>query len=697
MYPSLEELVVASGEAVRPTERLNAWEAAEKFWHLSGQGSKNGRYCIDSTPYLREPMEMLDSLEHTAMCFVGPARTGKSAMAMGWICETVMCDPSDMMIINMTQNSAKDLSKADLTRMFGRSPELKSRLVPGRQNDNVHNKFFSSGMRLLISWPSITELSGKTIPRLWLFDYDRDDGYKNVGGEGPAFPLARKRSQTFGRYGMTGVESSPGVDVEDPKWIAKTPHQAPPVKEGILSIYNQGDRRRFYWECPQCHDAFEPDWPLFSYPESADPMESAEQVVLVCPHCGFWIKQGQRDELNLGGKWVRDNMIWVPQENRIVALPGKSPIRSDIASYWMKSPPAYFTTWKELVLRYLQAERHFEETGDEGTLKTFTNLDLGLPYTPKGRISDRVPEELKERAEDWGATQEVPTVPEGVRFLVAAVDVQARSFVVQVHGVAPGGDIVVIDGFKVRKSRRLDSAGEHLTVDPGAYQEDWDQLIEDVIEKTYPLGDGSGRKMSIMLTVSDSQGEQGVASQALNFWRRLKKAGQGHHRRFALVKGVALPAAPTVRFDYPESVRKDRHSGARGDVPMLFLNSNKLKDQLSNILSRTDEEGGMIRFPSWMPDWFYTQLTVEVRVDGKWINPRRRRNEAWDGSKSRAVADLPRQRNQLGEPAELGRAVEQERLRLRRKRSAGIRAEDGEKVPPRSWVRPRIRQVSHRS
>jgi len=628
---TLERLLVSSVDSLRPPERLNAWQAAEKYWHLSGIGSRKGRYCIDSTPYLREPMEVLDSLEYRAMCLVGPARTGKSAMAMGWICKTVMCDPTDMRVFNMTQDSAKDLSKGDIKRMFEREPALKNALR-SNQDDNVHDKYFKNGMRLLIKWPSITELSGNTTQRIWLFDYDRGDGYKNVGGEGPAFPLARKRTQTYGRFGMVGVESSPGVDVEDPKFIPETPHQAPPIKTGIISIYNQGDRRRFYWECPQCHGAFEPDWPLFSYPQSEDPMESAEQVVLVCPHCGFWITQSMRDELNLGGTWVRDNMVWIPEEKKIVVLNGRKPIRSDIASFWMKSPPAFFASWKELVLRYIQAERHLNETGEEGPLKTVFNLDLGLPYVSRARVSDRVPEELKDRAENWGATEEVPTVPEDVRALIACVDVQARSFVVQVHGIAVGGDIVVIDGFKIRKSKtRFDKDGDPLPIEPGSYSEDWDQLIEDVIERSYPLGDGSGRKMSIMLTVSDSQGQTGVAPQALEFWRRLRKSEEGHHRRFALVKGTPNRQAPMVKFDYPgETVRKDRNSGARGDVPMLFLNSNKLKDQLSNLLGRT-EPGGMIRWPDWIPDWFYTQLCAEVRSDdGKWENPRKRRNESWD-------------------------------------------------------------------
>ncbi len=52
---------------------------------------------------------------------------------------------------------------------------------------NVHDISFISGQRLLIKWPTITELSGKTVPRVVFMDNDRmpDD----IDGEGPAFYL----------------------------------------------------------------------------------------------------------------------------------------------------------------------------------------------------------------------------------------------------------------------------------------------------------------------------------------------------------------------------------------------------------------------------------------------------------------------------------------------------------------------------
>lgn len=632
IFPALEDMILPAFEAVRPTENLTVAEAGERYHIVRSPGSHAGPYSNAKTPYMREPQEMLTSLDHTGMIFVGPARTGKSVTALNWLAHTSIVDPTDMMYVNMTQASARDWSMGDLAKMLRDSPEVRSRLRPGRQNDNVHDKKFTSGMRLLIKWPTISELSGKTSPRNWIFDYDRipDD----IDGEGNAYDLLKKRAQTFGRFGMTVAESSPGREVENAKWIPQSLHEAPPTK-GILELYNRGDRRRWYWKCPHCAETFEPSFARLQWPKSDDITESAEAVVMVCPANGCIMEQTDKIELNLNGRWVRDGMIWLPS-GEIVDRPGMRGTRSEIASFWLKGPAAAYQNWPSLVTNFLRAEKAFESSGDEEPLKTTTNVDQGDPYTPKSRQAERLPEDLKNKAEDWGSTAENPTVPPGVRFLIATVDVQARAFVVQVHGFADSGDIVIIDAFKVRKSARVDEDGDKLPIDPAAYAEDWDALETQVMEKTYALGDGSGRRMQIRLSGSDSGGREGVTFNAYEFWKRLRKKEGGPHRRFALMKGNPSLNAPRAFVSWPDTNRKDKTSNARGEVPVVMLNSNQLKDQVGAMLSRRVAEadeatgGGMIRFPSWLEDFIYQQLTNEIRTARGWENPAKRRNESFD-------------------------------------------------------------------
>jgi phage terminase large subunit GpA-like protein len=624
LYQSLQHMVKDLAVMVRPADRVTVSEWAAKNRYLNNPGSFVGFWDNDVAPYLIEPMNETSSLSYTGMIFVGPARTGKSDMFFNYLGYTADCDPADMMLIHMTQNTARDWSQRDLGRFFRQTKAAGDALIPGRQNDNVHDKKFKSGMNLLIKWPVITELSGKTIPRLWLMDYDRMP--EDIGGEGNPFDLARKRAQTLKRFGMCVAESSPGHEIDDPNWLAKSPNEAPPTK-GLLALYNRGDRRRWQWPCPQCGEHFEADFEHFSYPDlgSEDFMEAAEQVTLTAPCCGYPIEPSLKRELNIAGRWVKDGMVWTPEGN----MEGR-PRRTDIASFWLKGPAAAFQDWSSLVLKYLQAKKEYDDTGSEEALKVTTNTDQGKPYLPQSIRSERLPEHLKARAKPWGGTADDPIVPEGVRFLIATIDVQKNAFVVQVHGFGLGGDIWIIDMFKIRRSEtRFNDDGERELIDPAAYAEDWSAITTQVLDKTYPLADGSGR-MAIKATGCDSGGRAGVTANAYDYWRLLRDTRDDNsHIRFQLIKGDSSPRAPRIRLEYPDSQKKDKRSMARGDIPVLLINTNIVKDQVSGKLNR-DDAGGMVNYPDWSPDWLYAQLCAEIRTAKGWENPRGRRNEAWD-------------------------------------------------------------------
>ncbi len=637
-FDTLESLVVESAASARPPERLTVAEAAERYRRLNNPGAYVGPLKNDLTPYLIEPMNTLQSLDFTGMVFSGPAQCAKTEMFLNWLSYSACCDPADMMLVQTSQTTARDFSMRRIDRMHRNSPDVGARLAPGKSSDNTFDKHYKSGMLLSLSWPTINELSGKPIPRLFLTDFDRMP--EDVDGEGNPFDLARKRGTTFGRYMMCAAESSPGYMVDNPKWTRRTAHEAPPTK-GILALYNRGDRRRWYWDCINCHAKFEPEFSLLQWPDSHDKMECAEQAAMVCPHCEFRYHHdpstgspGKR-EMNLSGRWVRDGMVWTP-DGQLVG----TPMRSDIASFWLKGVAASFASWKTLVFNWLAANEDYENSGSEEALKTTVNTDQGDAYVPKSMANDRVPETIKSEAKPLG----FKTVPAPVRFLIATVDVQKNRFVVQVHGIALNGDIYVIDRFDVKKSKRPDEdAGGFLWVNPGAYPEDWKLLAEEVMAKTYPLADSSGRRMAVKLTLCDSGGKAGVTSNAYDFVRWLRTGDtegdneQGEYQwapgmagRFLLLKGDTVRSAPRVRVSHPDSQRKDRNAGARGEIPVLMLNTNTLKDGVDNRLDRK-AQGGRFWFPDWLDDNFYIELTVEVKDPAKgWINPKNYRNESWD-------------------------------------------------------------------
>jgi hypothetical protein len=197
----------------------------------------------------------------------------------GWASHVIVNDPGDMLIVQMTQDKAREYSKTRIDRMLRNSPNLAALKSSSTQDDNTHDKLFRHGMWLRIGWPTVSQLSSSDYRYVAETDYDRMP--QDVDGEGSPFALGRKRTTTFLSRGMCLVESSPGFDIQDPNHTQVTAHEAPPT-DGIMSIYNQGDRRRWYWKCRDCRDWFEaaPGLSLFNLPPRKHLLEMVREADL---------------------------------------------------------------------------------------------------------------------------------------------------------------------------------------------------------------------------------------------------------------------------------------------------------------------------------------------------------------------------------------------------------------------------------
>jgi len=620
-YDSIGEIICDLSQMLSPPENLTVAQAAAKYRYINQPGAYIGPWKNATVPYMVEPMNTFVSRRYSGMVFVGGAQVGKTdSLIINTLLYSIKVDPMDMMLVCPTMLDARDFGIRRIDRLHRHSEEIGQMLLPTADADNRFDKQYTTGMLFTLSWPTPSQLAGKPIGRIVLTDRDRmpDD----VDGDGEPFDLASKRTTTFGSYAMTVAESSPSREVLNLKWIPQSPHEAPPCK-GILSLYNRGDRRRWYWPCTHCGEYFEGMFKHLIWDNDVvgTNQDKAATTRMACPHCGVLIHPDERNEMQFWGTWIKDGQ-GITADGRIF---GPEP-RTSIASFWLRGVAAAFTTWKTLVENYLNANDEFARTGSEEALKKFYNNDLGEPYYPKSAHDTRLPEVLKSRAEKLGERK----VPMGVRFLIATIDVQKNSFVVEVKGIQPGlkFDMVLVDRFEIRKSKRTDMDGEHLWVKPNTYVEDWDEITEHVIDKEYELDDGSGRMMAIRFVGCDSGGRAGVTSMAYAYYRNLRE--QNKHRRFILLKGDTLPNHPRARIVYPDSAKKDMKAGARGDIPLLMLNVNQLKDDLDGRLDCMEPGKGMYRFPEWLSDSWFSELCTEIRTDKGWQNPSNGRNEAWD-------------------------------------------------------------------
>lgn len=627
-----ERDICASFSAFKPPRRIPVSQSAAENLFLKQPGGVPGLWNPAETPYMIEPMDMLGSRRHEAVCFVGPARTGKTAaLLLGYMAHAVVNDPGDMLMIQMTQDKAREFSKTDIDRAILYSENIKA-LMGGRQDDNTHDKLFRHGMWLRIAWPTASNVAGTTYRYALITDIDRMENAENVDGEGPLYNLALKRTQTFMSRGMCLVESSPGIELTDPHWAPVTPHEAPPTT-GVLGIYNQSDRRRLYWKCLHCDAWFEasPGLNLFRLPSEDVLLEIVREADLeamanehnriVCPHCHEAMGPRSKPTLNARHRWLADGLMLTKKDELV-----GTPMTSSIAGYWLGGVAAAYQSWRSIILRYLQGLRAYALNGSEQTLKATTNTDQGMPYMPMHlREAASASSDPGSRKEDF----ERYVLPDETRFVVATVDIQGGKnarFVVQVHAVGPHKEKWIVDRFNITESEREGVGGGKAPIDPARYVEDWDTITEQVVRKTYRTKT-DGVEMRVKLTVVDSGGEEGVTERAYAWFRKIRKAGMG--LRVMLIKGKGVAAKtqiPLIR----ESLVGNRNPKEKGDIPLYTINSNMVKDTVNNGLRRVTHGPGYVHIPKWLPQSFIDELNSEVRnQDGTWTQVRAR-NEAFD-------------------------------------------------------------------
>lgn len=611
----------------RPVNKSPVLAADEGLW--ISDGTDVTKFLSSQVPYIREPMECLSRRIYEAVILMGPARSGKTkGLVEGWINYTVTQAPGDMLLIYSTKKKAESMSKKDLARCFAATEEI-NKLRTGRKSDDTLTfKHFLNGMNLSLDSATESSLSAETFRYAGCSDYDRaDDG---VGQEGSKFQLMLKRIQNAKSSGMAMAESSPGRLVRQPKSPAELgPHEAQPCG-GIAQLYNQGDRRRFYWQCDDCGFWFLPDFETLHWEDKySDPQDVAKSTYCQCPRCLHRIDEHQKQEKSLAARWFREGAVdsfgeEVTDEDKIR--------QSKWASFGFEGVVAAYQSWENLVYRYLTAQTLYEDSGDEDSLMSFYNIDVGRPYILQIEGKDIGVHELMEKAKGNPYLRGV--VPVGGRFLIMSIDVQGGKsnarFVVQAQVFGEGLQRWVIDRFEILTTPHRN--GDRIN--PAIYAEDWDLIIDQVIKKTYPVADGSGRVMKPILTLCDSGGsasekdgkKTSVTDFAYQFYNRLKAKGLAH--LFRLVKGASNKDMDSlIKESYPDKRSKLAH----GEIPLLLLHTNRLKNRVVASYSREEFGSRYFHLPAWAEREWFDELTAEfIDEKGQWICPDKTRNESFD-------------------------------------------------------------------
>lgn len=297
-------------------------------------------------------------------------------------------DPCPMLVVQPTLSMCQAWSKDRLAPMLRDTPAIQDKVaqVKSRDSDNtVLHKKFPGGHITGVGANSPSGLASRPIRIVLLDEPDRYP--KSAGTEGNPRLLAEKRQKTF--------------------WNKKTFIGGTPTIKGLSEIeseFNLSDKRHYYVPCPHCFEKQKLEWKNVKWPSG-----KPEEAEYICPSCDAIVDHTEKEWMLSKGQWIAEEEF------------------KGIAGFFINELYSPWVTWREMVTEWIKAQESPEK------LQTFINTSLGETYEDYGEQKD--PDALYARREEYQAE-----VPDAVKVLTVAVDVQINRLEYEVIGWAEGSE-----------------------------------------------------------------------------------------------------------------------------------------------------------------------------------------------------------------------------------------------------------------
>lgn len=405
---SAGSVLTAAAASVRPSERLNLSEWADRHFYLSPESSADpGPWT--TLPYQRAWMDAFTDPRITQMAVKKSSRVGATkALLNAPIGFLVHKRPISILVIQPTEDDAKGYSKEEIEPMLRDCPEVGQRFLKNRnQSDAMLHKRFLGGILQIVGARSPANF--RRISRGVILG-DEVDGYAlSAGNEGDPISLATKRADYFGKRKRKLV------------WVST------PTLAGISRIeqlFLEGDQRRYYVPCPHCQEKQVLQFNNLKW-ENRPP----EEAVFICISCGAEIEHVHK-------RWMVERGEWRPgPHEQFPDIPPPDPKAGHISFHiWAAYSYAPNSTWGDIAREFVEKRKAGLEQ-----FKTFVNTVLGETWAEKGDAPQW--RRLYDRREPY----ERGTCPAGVRFLTCGIDVQRDGFYWEVVGWGRGRESWSID------------------------------------------------------------------------------------------------------------------------------------------------------------------------------------------------------------------------------------------------------------
>lgn len=303
-------------------------------------------------------------------------------------------DPAPILVIQPTLSVGKAWSNDRLSPMIRDTPSLAAVFDQIRSRDKNNTqlyKKFPGGHVTIAGANSPASLSSRPIRVVLGDEVDRYPA--SAGDEGDPLTLAFRRSTNF--------------------WNRKRLSGSTPTIAGASRIeekFEQSDKRYFFVPCPDCGEHQVLKWAQVNWTDS-----KPSTARYACISCGVLWDDGDRNEAVRLGEWR-----------------ATAPF-TGIAGFHFWQAYSPWTDLEEIVSDWLAAQ------GNAQRLKVFVNTTLAETWKEKGEAPEW--RRLYDRAEDYP----IGSIPDGVMFLTAGVDVQKDRLEVSIWGWGRGVESWLID------------------------------------------------------------------------------------------------------------------------------------------------------------------------------------------------------------------------------------------------------------
>lgn len=415
-----------------PPPDLTVSEWADAYRKLSSESSAEpGQWRTDRAPYQREILDSVNDPEIKKIVIMASAQVGKTELLLNALGYHIDFDPAPIMLMQPTLDLAKNFSKERLAPMLRDTPALKNKVADVKTRDGGNTtlqKSFPGGYIALVGANAPSGLASRPIRILLADEVDRFP--VSAGTEGDPLSLAEKRTNNF--------------------YNSKKIFVSTPTNKNASRIESEFElSTKEYWNlpCPSCEEYQPLSWSQIHF----------ESESHACKHCGALHDEYEWKEGK--GKW---HATQPEAESRGFHL-------NELLSPWRK--------WRDIITDFQEAKKKGPEA-----MKVWVNTSLGETWEEEGEQLEE--DELMARSEGYTAD-----VPDGVKVLTAAVDVQDNRFEIEVVGWGAGKESWGIQ--------------YHMIFGDLKQQQVWDDLDE-FLSRTWT--DQAGNNYGITCTCMDSGG-----------------------------------------------------------------------------------------------------------------------------------------------------------------------------------------------